>query len=181
MARFVEKARSVEIYSFLPFEGSVYNKGSSGGASLPACLRGSSRRLSGVEKVLEDGRGGDGVATLALLLMRQAGAAHLSVGGVGGQALVDEVDGEAGALLQGVAELSGFFGGGAFRAVHVSWQAQHERIGPLLFNGLFDGSEAHFRVGGFDDRQRRGNAGDVVAHRQAGALLAGIDRHVSHG
>ena len=75
---------------------------------------------------LEDEDGGHAVYDLAAAFDRHFGFAEETVGFGGGEALVPEVDGELGALVQVVGEKAHFFGLGAFGATHAQGQADDD-------------------------------------------------------
>lgn len=87
---------------------------------------GRTERSAQIEEALQNGGGGDGVAPFFFLFVREAGAGHFGVGGGGGEAFVEELDGPAGAGGDAVGPGADELGALAFRAVHVDGEADDE-------------------------------------------------------
>lgn len=137
-------------------------------------------RSAAVEEILQEYGGSQGVTAALFLTVSQTGARHLLIGLERGQAFVVHQDGQFQVRPEATGKLLNFAGGGAEGSVHVQGQADHQRVGGMLLNGSGDLTEAFLVVGGFDDAQRHGQTGGLVAHGQAGASLTQIDRQVTH-
>jgi hypothetical protein len=135
-------------------------------------------RIGDGEEALEEEDGGDLVdEVLAVEAVLMAGAgAEKGVGVVGGEALVEEVEGESGVLFpQGVGEGEGLGGLRAWAAVGVERVADDQNFDVVLADEAGYGFQVGAELGAMHGEERLGGEAEGVGDGEADAFVAYVE------
>jgi hypothetical protein len=123
-----------------------------------------------------------GEAILGAGARAEFGGVQEGMGVVGGEALVEEVEGEGGVgLAERVGEGQGFEGLGAGGAIGVEGIADYQDFDLMLADETGDGFEVGAERGAVEGEERLGGEAEGVGDGQADALVADVEREDAGG
>ena len=133
-----------------------------------------------VEEGLENQSGGNLIDDAAVLLAGVAGLIEDAVRLVGGQALVPEVDGQAGELAEFGGEVLGLLRLGAGLAGEMDWIADHQSHDGVAACQAGEGAQVFTAVAAaFQGEDRLGGKAELVADGHADAAIADVEAEVA--